>query len=537
MSFLPIVARELGVAARRSGTYWVRFFIALVAMVVWLCVVFGSQRSLPPYRIGQILVNALSILGLGFCLLAGVFFTADCLSEEKRNGTLGLLFLTDLKGFDVVLGKLAATSLNAIYGLLALFPIMGLSLLLGGVTASEFGRITLVLLATLCLSLTLGMLISALSHDARLAMLGTFLAMLFIAGLLPLLWWLQYLLLNPKWSATGLLLPSPGYALLMAFDPYYNTLAGPYLFWASFGTILALGLGCFGLSCRLLPHTWQGAASSVRPRFWHSHWRQWRFGNAQRQITLRTQELEHRPFYWLMVRDRMPNLLAWITLGLVLPIWSIFLIGSVTSTNRNKPLFIVCFLTAYALHQVMKMLVALEATRPFNEDRQSGAWELLWITPIYRPAIPAGVRQAMHRQFGKPLLALVVTNLSLCGATLLFPKPLSMSWNDQSVFLVLFIGGMLMLVFDYWALTWVGMAMGLRPMRHHRAVLATVGRVMLIPWLALFVIIFIGMNSRALTENTIRTIFILWFIFGSLVDAWSGFSAQRQLHREFRAGC
>ena len=44
-----------------------------------------------------------------YCLLSGVWFTADCLSEEKREGTLGLLFLTDLKGYDVVFGKLVAT--------------------------------------------------------------------------------------------------------------------------------------------------------------------------------------------------------------------------------------------------------------------------------------------------------------------------------------------------------------------------------------------------------------------------------------------
>ena len=29
--------------------------------------------------------------------------TADSLSAEKREGTLGLLFLTDLRGYDVVL--------------------------------------------------------------------------------------------------------------------------------------------------------------------------------------------------------------------------------------------------------------------------------------------------------------------------------------------------------------------------------------------------------------------------------------------------
>ena len=72
-----------------------------------------------------------------YCLLSGVWFTADCLSEEKREGTLGLLFLTDLKGYDVVLGKLVATSLNGLYAVLAAVPILALPLLMGGVAPGE----------------------------------------------------------------------------------------------------------------------------------------------------------------------------------------------------------------------------------------------------------------------------------------------------------------------------------------------------------------------------------------------------------------
>ena len=45
-----------------------------------------------------------------YCLLEGTRLAADCRGEEKREGTLGLLFLTDLQGYDVVLGKYLATS-------------------------------------------------------------------------------------------------------------------------------------------------------------------------------------------------------------------------------------------------------------------------------------------------------------------------------------------------------------------------------------------------------------------------------------------
>ena len=98
------------------------------------------------------------------CLLTGVLLTSDCLSQEKRDGTLGLLFLTDLKGYDVVLGKFIATSLNAFYGLLALLPVMALPLLLGGVTGAEFWRTALALVNALFFSLAPGICVSAFSR-------------------------------------------------------------------------------------------------------------------------------------------------------------------------------------------------------------------------------------------------------------------------------------------------------------------------------------------------------------------------------------
>src|SRR5689334_21600678 len=125
MTFLPIVERELRVLGRRPSTVWIRFFAALGFLLVWLLLL-GSAHGTAPADLAQRLLVAFGILAFGFCLLAGVFLTADCLSEEKREGTLGLLFLTDLRGYDVVLGKLMATSVQAVYGLLAIFPILAL---------------------------------------------------------------------------------------------------------------------------------------------------------------------------------------------------------------------------------------------------------------------------------------------------------------------------------------------------------------------------------------------------------------------------
>src|SRR5947208_13842031 len=155
MIFLPIVERELRAASRRRGTYWNRAVAALAAILIFGGALFFEAHQ-PPKELGKDIFNALAGLFLFSSLVAGVRYTADCLSEEKREGTLGLLFLTDLKGYDVVLGKLAATSVNTFYGMLAIFPILAISLLVGGVTGTEFWRMVLVSADNLLFSLALG---------------------------------------------------------------------------------------------------------------------------------------------------------------------------------------------------------------------------------------------------------------------------------------------------------------------------------------------------------------------------------------------
>src|SRR5580698_3082393 len=177
MTFLPIVARELRVASRRRSTYWTRSLTAVVTIIIAMFV-FQDSHSRPPHEIGQIFFEAISIIAFIYCACVGVPLTADCLSEEKREGTLGLLFLTDLKGYDVVGGKLVATSLNAFYGLLAILPVLAIPLLMGGVTNGEFWRMALVLANTFFFSLAAGMLMSSLCKSPRSAMAATFLFLL-----------------------------------------------------------------------------------------------------------------------------------------------------------------------------------------------------------------------------------------------------------------------------------------------------------------------------------------------------------------------
>src|SRR6266446_2635671 len=240
MTFLPIVVRELRVASRRRATYWLRFFLALAVLVIWFFLLVAGRNSAA--QRGQMLFMSIGILALGFCLLAGVFLTADCLSEEKREGTIGLLFLTELKGYDVVLGKLMATSIHAFYGLGAVLPLLAYSMLVGGVTLGESCRLGLALLAALFFSLSVGMFVSAHSRDARQAMGRTLLALAASAVLLPVLGLALFALSRSAfWSFLDW--PSPLCTFGSAFDAPFQSPGGALRFWASLLTVVSLGAG------------------------------------------------------------------------------------------------------------------------------------------------------------------------------------------------------------------------------------------------------------------------------------------------------
>jgi ABC-type transport system involved in cytochrome c biogenesis permease component len=167
MTFLPIVQRELRAASRRPSTHRIRCWTAFLAIGASLIAsaagtaIPGAGSAVNPLFAVQ------TVCAFGLSLLAGLFLNSDCLSEEKREGTFGLLLLTDLKSQDIVLGKFVAAALSALYCLLALLPVMAVPLLLGGVTLGEFWRMALALVNAMFFSLAAGLCVSAFVSDYR----------------------------------------------------------------------------------------------------------------------------------------------------------------------------------------------------------------------------------------------------------------------------------------------------------------------------------------------------------------------------------
>src|SRR5206468_13291 len=202
---------------------------AAIAISFWGLLIWADWKT--PASLGHSLLEALATAGFAGAVLAGLLLTSDCISRERREGTLGLLFLTDLRGADVVFGKLAAKAILPFYALLAMLPALATCLLVGGVMVGEVARLALALLNALFFSLSATLFTSAFCRKQRAAQASAFLMMLFWVPGLPLLGVaLSDWTTNPVWRQLTLLFSLAG-SFFKAFDKGYQAAAG--VFWGS----------------------------------------------------------------------------------------------------------------------------------------------------------------------------------------------------------------------------------------------------------------------------------------------------------------
>lgn len=521
MTLLPIVARELRVAARRKGTYRMRTWVA-AGMVLLSVFVFLLTGNADPKTLGDTLFRILSGGVLAWCLFAGLALTADCLSEEKREGTLGLLFLTDLKGYDVVLGKLATTSINAFYSLLAVLPVLALPLLLGGVSPGEFPRLALVFANTLFLSLGIGMVVSAMSRQARKALGVAVLLMLGIALGVPAVGaWLDYMT-ETREVVELFALPSPLYAFGCAFDQPYRL--HPERFWTSITVIHLLAWIGLAFACRVARSAWQDRPKTATGP-WNNLWRTWTLGNPAQRQRLRAALLAVNPFLWRVGRERWKPRVVWMSLGVVALVWT-----GATLKHGGDWVGQAAYLTTAILLMVgLKLGIAVEAGHTFCEDRRSGALELVLATPLTVREIVRGQCLALRRQFFAPLCVTLALSFLFLLLTLA-----DLSLGDERHGLVaLWAAAMVLLVADSLALASLGMWMGLNRRSTNRAAADTIARILVLPWVV-YVAGLVWMTASPSPQPGWPFFLGLWFIPGLFVDVIFGGWAWRKLHAEFR---
>lgn len=515
-------------AARRPRTWWRRWVVVLIAAGLMVFVFVTVGRWMGASRIGGQIFAVLGGAAMTYALLGGPLSTVDCLSRERREGTLGLMFLTDLRSHDIVLGKMAAASLDLVFGLAAVLPLVAIPFLMGGVTFTQFLYVILAVLNLLFVSLSIGVCASAFVVSGRAALgltLGTLLLMAFgllvlVEEILPSSWRNQ--------AAPWICSVCPIYTMVLSLD---DTTAGTWKYWLNFGATHALAWACLGAACWRTASAWRDLPVFPALARMCAAMTRWGQGNARLRAKWRAGTIERNPMSWLEERDWLQRRILW-SLVLVSALgWAVAHAHGPLRWPDGDWVYLWPLLTHYALC----LWIAVQAPRRLADDKQSGALELLLCTPLAPARIVKGCMGAFWRRFGWPLLAMMALDAFLAYAYLSAHGAWRYPLRDDlwvigkyALFVMPFQG------YSFWR---VGLYEGLVLANSTRASIRIIWRLGLLPW-----VVWLGFIILCESTGAFRRVFRIseevafgsWAAAHVLICGFFLIRAELQLRRNFR---
>ncbi len=504
MTFWPLIERELRVRARRGMTYWSRCAVAAMATVVAVQCSLIYVGSLGTTQVGAATFAAVSWLGFVLAC-ASALVTADTLSQERRDGTLGLLFLTQLKGWEVVLGKISAAGLTALCALVSCLPTLGLAVLAGGVTGHSIARMQLALLNAVFVALAAGMWVSSRGKDRR----KTFRNALVAIVLLQVGPWIVARGFA-RWGSGSqfLALASPYTAFYLAADPasgarFWLALLIPHLEgWA----LLAGTTFYLCRNWRESETTWNEPPKVMEPLLVQE-------ARAMSEARLRLRQED--PVCWVVSRLRGHGALLWI--GTLL----LFLLGGTGFSLESQVVGSWLIPGANGLWNGLNLLLnggagallAWGAARSLFSAQRNGELELLLSTPLGARDIIGGHWRALCEPLrGAWLLFGLLVFLQFA----LLPQPDS-GWSAVDAFLRIMIP--VNIVLDVMAICWVGMWFGLKSQKSVYAISWTVAVVIGFPWAAAYLvdILFALASSSSAKNSPAANALLFWSCMAALL--------------------
>jgi hypothetical protein len=391
MALLPIIERELRVALRKKRP--VRRRLQVAALAVGGTLLFLLLSAVAGQRGAGHNLHQLLCLVAGYLVLRTPQLTAGSFAEERREQTLGLLFLSGLGATEVFASKLLSAALVAFGDLLTLFPMLAVPFLIGGVSFEQFLATVCALPNFLLFVLAVCLLASVLTHDDGTAVILTSVLLFLLCGMGPLIYLAQSKFSPATNLSSAWLLVSPGYGPYLAWRGFGLTPASE--FWNNFGVTLAWSGLCLSAAAAMLKSLWREREQDAGAIGWRARWMRWVHGDARGRRRLAATWLEANPFVWLAARDRQPAILAWLVVGGMVAAW----LGCWAAWPSRWPSVPNFFLTATLLNLALRWIIHYTAARSLGEARRDGSYELLLTTPLDPSDIVSGQFEALRWHF------------------------------------------------------------------------------------------------------------------------------------------
>lgn len=421
MTLPPIIERELRVALRRRRPVRSRMMISAgcigVSLLYLIAAVASGDRGA-----GRSLHHLLCAVALYFTFKAPLL-TAGIFAEERRNQTLGLLFLSGLNPAEVFASKLLSAALIACSDLLAVVPVLALPFLIGGVSFDLFLATSAALPCLLLFVISVSLLASILTRDDGAAVIVAATIGILVCATGPLFHYGSVHFASGAKLSPWVLRLSPAYGPYLIADNL--PAASIHEFWINLAITFAWSVLFLGAAALVLNLLWRERAIPERQRRWGELWRDFLHGRAGWRRGLATRWLDVNPFTWLAARDRQPVTLAWTIIGALAAVW----LGCWAIWPRYWPSVTNFFLTAAVLNTAITWVIRHTAAKSLGNGRHDGSYELLLTTPLQTSDIVWGELEALREQFQPIQRAVVAINMLMLLAGLAVR-----SWNPSALF-------------------------------------------------------------------------------------------------------
>jgi ABC-type transport system involved in multi-copper enzyme maturation permease subunit len=529
----PIFVREWLTVPRRVSHYvtrsvyvgalWVLGLTAWQATIGWSHFPTLGDTS----RFGQLLFMIYTFVQLTLLLFFASLSAASAVIHEKERRTFILLLLTDLRNYEIVLGKVLGSLLQIGLLLAGLVPVLALLVLLGGVSLVQVVQMMLVLSATGWVAGALGGLIALWVEKRYQAMALTLLFLVLYLGLavvpaallavlIPALLMLLRPLIAQRLGGRSRWAPWLGWAAVLAgaaggaavwwglhgldsyeaWEPTLRSWLNPYLAWQSVlllppEEMTSLAAPVFGFAtAMLLLGLLLNLAGILGLRVWNPSGepimqREQADAEAEEKDRLKAHAAPGRvrhvwanPILWREIRTRAYGrrpLVVKVAYFAVLALICYFVLGTLLNP-ADRPLFA----AAYGLVPVgvlSLLLISTQAVTAITSERDTGALDLLLVTDLSPKEFIfgklAGIVYNTKEFLLPPLLLAIVYAVAGLLATPPRAHPELLAWrNTESLVCVL---GVTLLLLAF-AMVF-GLHVALRTQNSRFAVINTLGTV------------------------------------------------------------
>lgn len=393
----PVIERELRVALTRNiRAQWVKLAWITGGLTLWFLLMAIMPQS--PRSTGHTLFVVLFVAASFGVVMRGFGLTADLFSEERRNGTLGLLVLTGLRPLEIFAHKLAGAVILSAYGLLGVLPFFAVPFLMGGVAGTQFVCALVFLFNVLLFCVSIGLLGSVLHKEGGQAQITAVAISVILALTVPAVVWGEDALqgvskLNSDWFST-----SPAYAGWLVLQSLPR--GWPPLFWDCSLVTAGYSLTALALAAFVLSRTWRETPETAASTGWWRRRQRMGFAQAVKRKSFREGWLAHDALCWIASRDRRPVLAGSIFAAVVALLWvTIWIVA-----GRDWLGSATALLTSVVLHFGVNWIVAYAAAKRMGEERQNGGFEVLLTMPVSTRVIVESHNAGLLRQFKGLLL-------------------------------------------------------------------------------------------------------------------------------------